>query len=79
MILWEMAITTDLNCCIIRENELNKRCFMMMIGMTAVIMIFLIPIIAIVTEHSKQKAKIKLDTVKRRGQTGRNKKSKLFT
>ena len=37
---------------------------MMMIGMTAVIMIFLIPIIAIVTEHSKQKAKIKLDTVK---------------
>lgn len=36
----------------------------MMIGMTAVIMIFLIPIIAIVTEHSKQKAKIKLDTVK---------------
>ena len=37
---------------------------MMMIGMTAVIMIFLIPIIAIVTEHSKQKARIKLDTVK---------------
>ena len=37
---------------------------MMMIGMTAVIMIFLIPIIAIVTEHSKQKAKVKLDTVK---------------
>ena len=37
---------------------------MMMIGMTAVIMIFLIPIIAIVTEHSKQKAKINLDTVK---------------
>jgi regulator of protease activity HflC (stomatin/prohibitin superfamily) len=37
---------------------------MMMIGMTAVIMIFLIPIIAIVTEHSKQKAKLKLDTVK---------------
>jgi len=37
---------------------------MMMIGMTAVIMIFLIPIIAIVTEHSKQKSKIKLDTIK---------------
>ena len=37
---------------------------MMMIGMTAVIMIFLIPIIAIVTEHSKQRAKIHLDTVK---------------
>jgi competence protein ComGC len=37
---------------------------MMMIGMTAVIMIFAIPIIAIVTEHSKQKARIKLDTVK---------------
>ena len=37
---------------------------MMMIGMTAVIMIFMIPIIAIVTEHSKQKARIKLDTVK---------------
>ena len=37
---------------------------MMLIGMTAVIMIFAIPIIAIVTEHSKQKARIKLDTVK---------------
>lgn len=38
--------------------------FAMLIGMTAVIMIFSIPIIAIITEHSKQKAKIKLDTVK---------------
>jgi competence protein ComGC len=37
---------------------------MMLIGMTAVIMIFSIPIIAIVTEHSKQKAKIKHDTIK---------------
>ena len=41
----------------IKENELNKGCFMMMIGMTAVIMIFLIPIIAIVTEHSETKGK----------------------
>lgn len=37
---------------------------MMMVGMTAIIMIFMIPIIAIVTEHSKQKAKIHLETVK---------------
>ena len=36
----------------------------MIVGMTAIIMIFMIPIIAIVTEHSKQKAKIQLETVK---------------
>ncbi len=51
---------------------------MMMIGMTAVIMIFLIPIIAIVTEHSKQKAKINLDTVKEEVRLEELKNQNLF-